>query len=445
MIQLRARRNPDGSGTRQRPRAASGRAQRSPSPADEILRLQRLAGNRAVSLGVQRTIGDGHDLASPRFSGDAVLEGVFDNERLLRRGSTGKAVEKVQQALVDYGFRLPKFGVDGKFGRETEAAVKGFQADAGLSGADLDGVVGPVTMGALDRRGVTYAGPGSTVGPAGAAPAAGPGGVQVTMPPRIRAASTPETMAQDRIPPRVDTPVGVSVSGLAPGASVTLSVAGASAANGTVTIDGAATKNIAGPTVVQLQGATQTGAGNGGKLQLVARQGATEIARSGGFSVSAIPQFYTDAFVSDVTGTDRGIVVQDGWESDSGVFADLDQADISEEVEDTVATGCFAGIVGGVSHYLAANALTQDTHGTQVTRLVSPGRNVTQQTCKFRDKRSGANDIPMRDSGFEIVRNCFWSGGVLRIRTTKVGKATTAHGVPSGAGDADVRRPSQVV
>src|SRR5437660_1591572 len=42
--------------------------------------------------GIARRMGDGHDLTARRFSRNAVLEAVFDNEQLLRRNSTGTAV-----------------------------------------------------------------------------------------------------------------------------------------------------------------------------------------------------------------------------------------------------------------------------------------------------------------------------------------------------------------
>jgi hypothetical protein len=96
---------------------------------------------------LQRTIGDGHDLQSERFAGDPVLEACFDNEFLLGVGARGPAVEKVQQLLVDSGFPLPNFGVDGIFGPETKEAVMGFQMAAGLS---VDGIVGPKTIGRMD-------------------------------------------------------------------------------------------------------------------------------------------------------------------------------------------------------------------------------------------------------------------------------------------------------
>ena len=101
---------------------------------------------------VQRDMHDGHNLTAPRFSGDLVLEAVYDNERLLQNGHTGAAVRKLQQALIDAGFSLPVFGVDGDFGSETEAAVRDFQRASGLIGGDVDGIVGPTTMGWLDLR-----------------------------------------------------------------------------------------------------------------------------------------------------------------------------------------------------------------------------------------------------------------------------------------------------
>lgn len=60
------------------------------------------------------------------------------SEATLRRGSRGKEVEKIQAKLG--------LGVDGKFGNDTYKAVVKFQKRKGLK---PDGVVGPITMGAL--------------------------------------------------------------------------------------------------------------------------------------------------------------------------------------------------------------------------------------------------------------------------------------------------------
>ena len=90
---------------------------------------------------------------SPRFEGDPVLIAVQEGRQFLRRGSRGEAVRKVQSALMDLSYPLPRFGADGKFGSETNRAVRAFQADQRrLDPAfKVDGVVGPQTLGALDR------------------------------------------------------------------------------------------------------------------------------------------------------------------------------------------------------------------------------------------------------------------------------------------------------
>ncbi|NJN20885.1 MAG: peptidoglycan-binding protein [Leptolyngbya sp. RL_3_1] len=106
----------------------------------------------ASPTGLQRQMGDGHDLQAPRFAGDPVLEACYDDQQLVKVGASGSAVEKLQQALMDAGFPLPQYGVDGKFGPETKAAVVGFQTSVGFSGKGRDGIVGPNTMAALDER-----------------------------------------------------------------------------------------------------------------------------------------------------------------------------------------------------------------------------------------------------------------------------------------------------
>lgn len=47
-----------------------------------------------------------------------------DSDFPLMKGSSGKSVIDLQQALIEYDKNiLPKYGVDGDFGSETEAAV----------------------------------------------------------------------------------------------------------------------------------------------------------------------------------------------------------------------------------------------------------------------------------------------------------------------------------
>src|SRR5437764_13483698 len=71
---------------------------------------------------------------------------------ILQQGSSGPAVQDLQQKLKDLGFD-PK-GVDGKFGPGTLAAVIAFQKSKGLQ---TDGMVGPATMAALQSAGASAA------------------------------------------------------------------------------------------------------------------------------------------------------------------------------------------------------------------------------------------------------------------------------------------------
>lgn len=89
----------------------------------------------------------GANLKSPRFRGDLTLENALDGISFVKFGSLGTSVVLLQQALTDSGFPLPKFGADGKFGSETNKAVKDYQKANALS---ADGVIGPNTMAALD-------------------------------------------------------------------------------------------------------------------------------------------------------------------------------------------------------------------------------------------------------------------------------------------------------
>ena len=65
---------------------------------------------------------------------------------VLRIGSSGEEVRKLQQRLVDEGYSVGKAGVDGKYGNDTEAAVKRYQTSNQL---DVDGVAGPMTQSRL--------------------------------------------------------------------------------------------------------------------------------------------------------------------------------------------------------------------------------------------------------------------------------------------------------
>lgn len=66
--------------------------------------------------------------------------------RNLRRGAVGDGVKWVQWELLRRGYDLGSDGIDGEFGKMTDAAVRGFQWANGLV---VDGIVGVRTRGAM--------------------------------------------------------------------------------------------------------------------------------------------------------------------------------------------------------------------------------------------------------------------------------------------------------
>lgn len=100
--------------------------------------------------GVQTNMADEHNLQSDNFSGDGELEACYDGNApyYQRTGKRGVAVSKIQDALLQLGYELPVYGVDGIFMQETMTAVKTFQSDYQLA---TDGIVGPFTIGKMDE------------------------------------------------------------------------------------------------------------------------------------------------------------------------------------------------------------------------------------------------------------------------------------------------------
>jgi phosphatidylserine/phosphatidylglycerophosphate/cardiolipin synthase-like enzyme len=106
-------------------------------------------------------------LTSPRFAGDTDLDAVAKGTlRLAAPGtssypapvlSRGPAITKVQQALIDLGYPLPKFGADSRFGGETAAAVARYKTDRSIT--PNDPVVGRLTMASLNTDIVAHDGP----------------------------------------------------------------------------------------------------------------------------------------------------------------------------------------------------------------------------------------------------------------------------------------------
>lgn len=278
--------------------------------------------------------------------------------------------------------------------------------------------------------------------------------VGVLIPTNIRRANTPAGM-RDRIPPRVGTPIAIQVTPnlTGSGQAVTLAVDNQNANNGTVTIDGSATRVLTASGNVNLQGGTQTAptagfsADNAGKLHAVVQVRGQDTARSQGFSVAAIPVNWNLALDSLVTGTRRGIRVINSWTSDSGNLADLDAVERSEVVQYLPGTGIFTTPPGATnSGYINATlgAIT-DTHSTPVALLTGPGTVDANQAFQFRDRRTGAQDVPAPNSGYRIRRDVFIDGMVLRITTSKTGMGVTANGITVTAGAGAVSQTQNVI
>jgi peptidoglycan hydrolase-like protein with peptidoglycan-binding domain len=103
---------------------------------------------RRFSEGGKEPLDHGGDTKadSARFENDDHLANVKGGTETVGRGGRGLTVTKLQQALIDLGYKLPKYGVDGKFEGETKAAVVKFQTDHGLNPS---GELDQATMDAL--------------------------------------------------------------------------------------------------------------------------------------------------------------------------------------------------------------------------------------------------------------------------------------------------------
>lgn len=77
---------------------------------------------------------------------------------LLKYGSRGDEVRKLQQALNSAGYQLD---VDGIYGSKTQSAVKQYQRSNGLG---VDGIVGDQTWGSLNRSSASSSNPDNTSG-----------------------------------------------------------------------------------------------------------------------------------------------------------------------------------------------------------------------------------------------------------------------------------------
>lgn len=68
------------------------------------------------------------------------------NNNMVRNFTVGEFAKWVQERLIAKGYSLNEFGVDGRYGNESEKKVKEFQSNCGI---DVDGIVGINTVNRL--------------------------------------------------------------------------------------------------------------------------------------------------------------------------------------------------------------------------------------------------------------------------------------------------------
>ena len=105
-----------------------------------------LAGGVLIARALTGSDGGGEERTStlPTTAPTTTTPTTLPEGVVLRRGDESGDVSQVQAALVELGYSTG--GIDGKFGKATEQAVRDFQKSSDLA---ADGVVGPATLAAL--------------------------------------------------------------------------------------------------------------------------------------------------------------------------------------------------------------------------------------------------------------------------------------------------------
>jgi len=93
-------------------------------------------------------------LTSPQLAGSPTLQRAANNAPPIGYGAAGEGVAAMQGGLIDVGYPMPRSTADGAkppdgiYGQETNAVLKQFQRDNGLT---ADGIAGRMTLGRLDE------------------------------------------------------------------------------------------------------------------------------------------------------------------------------------------------------------------------------------------------------------------------------------------------------
>ena len=122
---------------------------------DEFGSLDKAVKAGAISSDILKKALDGIAGSAADSTIAKFVEGIKEIDRILRFGSTGDDVKKLQTALKELGYELGSFGengdgIDGIIGSVTQNAIKAFQEANGLV---VDGIAGPETLAALEKAG----------------------------------------------------------------------------------------------------------------------------------------------------------------------------------------------------------------------------------------------------------------------------------------------------
>ena len=110
----------------------------------------KVSASKWTNWGELKGVEYGSESAGTELSvGTELSAGPSSRRATIRRGDKNDAVRECQGILARLGYDLGRCGIDGDFGKCTEAAVRKYQKERGLT---VDGIVGPKTWAALMKE-----------------------------------------------------------------------------------------------------------------------------------------------------------------------------------------------------------------------------------------------------------------------------------------------------